>query len=381
MKKQLSAAIISILFCIYVSPIYAKNDISNIFKTGNSDLKTVANGYLMPAGKSFSGGLGTDWFNSAEVHSPFGFEVTLDAGVVLIPASDQTFKLAGLTNLQPTNPNITRVPSFGGTGSGVELNLMQPKYLIDGILVNPLWNNGAGIITTFTTPDGVSKYTPTAGVRLTLGLPYVNDVSVRFMPKVAVSGFESYMWGIGVKHNFKQWIPNESVLPFDAACMLTYSRLYVKYAFPFDAQITPDRILGQGLEYTPDFQLNVYSTQAMKIDAGAMTANIIVSKKLTFASPYLGFGVSKNISDLTMVGIYPTIRGVVPVISGTSVVAKMQIENVTNPIHISTSEVMPNLTVGMRLNVLNVLFPLTFHLQYTLQKYPVASAGFGVLVR
>ena len=76
-----------------------------------------------------------------------------------------------------------------------------------------------------------------------------------------------------------------------------------------------------------------------------------------------------------MVGIYTTIKGVVPVISGASIVAKMQIENVSNPIHISSDEVMQNLTIGVRLKAFSLF---TFHTQYTLQKYPVASFGLGL---
>lgn len=355
--------------------ISAQDDFLNFFKTATSDLNTVANSYLLPAGKAFSSGLGADWYNTAEVHEPFGFDVTLDAGAVLIPSSEQTFMLSSLMNLKPTDSNISQAPTFGGSGNGVELNLMQPMYLIDGLVINPLWNNGTGKIASFTTPEGILKYSPTTSLKITVGLPFVNDVSVRFMPNVTMNGFESSMWGVGVKHNLKQWVPNASMMPFDAAIILTYSKSFITHAFALDAQITPDKLLGADLEYVPDFQLNAYSTQSLRIDASSVSANLIVSKNLTFVTPYLGAGFSIARSDLTMVGIYPTIKGVVPVISGTSVVAKVQIENVTSPIHISSNDVMPNLTLGVRLKALSLL---TFHAQYTLQKYPVASVGLGL---
>lgn len=378
MKKQFYISIIAIIFGSYVLSADAKNDISSIFKTGMSDINIIAGGYLMPAGKAFSNGMTSDWYNTAEVHSPLGFDLTFEAGAILIPSSDQTFKLSGLTNLKPSDPNIIQAPTFGGGGNGVELNLMQPKYLIDGILINPLWNNGTGTISSFTTPDGVSKQIPTASVRLTVGLPFSNDVSIRFLPKVLVSGFGYSSWGIGLKHNFKQWIPSTSILPFEVALMLSYSRLDINYAFPDTAQITPSGILGAGLEYTPDFPLNIYSTQAMKIDASAMTANIIFSKNIGITTPYLGLGLSKTTSDLTMIGVYPMIKGVIPILSGTSIVTKMQIENVTNPIHITSNEIQPNMTLGLRLKALELM---TFHAQYSLQKYSVASAAIGFTFR
>lgn len=374
MKTQLKAVVIFLLSIGHISMVFAQDDFLNFYNTATTDLKTVANAYLLPAGKAFSSGLGADWYNTAEVHKLYGFDITMDAGAVFIPSTDQSFMLSSLKNLKPTDPNITQAPTFGGSGNGVELNLMQPKYLIDGMIINPLWNNGTGKIASFTSPEGISKYMPTTTIKLTVGLPYANDLSFRFMPKVSMKGFESSMWGIGFKHNLNQWVETPSMLPFDAAIILTYSKSYITHAFALDAQITPDKLFCADLEYLPDFKLNAYSTQSLRIDATSATANIIVSKNLTYISPYLGVGFSIAKSDLTMVGIYPTIKGVVPVISGASVVAKMQIENVSNPIHISSDEVMPNLTVGVRLKAFSLL---TFHTQYTLQKYPVASVGLG----
>jgi hypothetical protein len=56
----------------------------------------------------------------------------------------------------------------------------------------------------------------------------------------------------------------------------------------------------------------------------------------------------------------------------------MQIKNVTNPIGFSSTESMTNATVGLRFKVLWIF---AFHAQYEFQKYPVASAGFGITFR
>ena len=94
--------------------------------------------------------MGTNWYNTAAVHKPFGFDLTIGGGLVEVPMAEQMFSLTDLTNLKPADPNITQAPTFGGTGPGVDLNLMQPHYLSDGTTVNPYWNNGTGIITSFT---------------------------------------------------------------------------------------------------------------------------------------------------------------------------------------------------------------------------------------
>lgn len=387
MKKIILNVVTLLIAGSFFSTINAQDDISNIFKAGVADLNTVANGYLKPAGVSFSTGLGSNWYNTAAVHKTWGFDLTVGVGVVQASQADQMFSLTGLTNLKPTVTGTTQAPSFAGKGPGVELNLMQPHYMSDGTTVNPLWNNGTGKITSFTTPAGVSQYVPTANVQFTIGLPYINDVSVRFVPKVSVSGFEASMWGVGVKHNFKQWIPVVKDLPFDASVLLAYNIFNVKYAFPTSAQITPDKLVGSNLTY--DSTPTDYTTQGMVIKASAMTANLIFSKKLAFITPYIGFGIIKSNFDLTMAGNYPTLgnpKTTSVTVGGTTTVVPvyrdgkpvMEINNMTDPIKITSPEVMTNATVGIRMKVLWVL---SIHAQYAFQKYPIASAGFGITIR
>lgn len=383
MKKAIVSFVAVLLAGTYFSIVNAQNDISNIFKAGVADLNTVAEGYLKPAGNSFSAGLGTDWYNTAAVHKPWGFDLTFGVGAIQAPASDQTFSLTGLTNLKPTVAGTTTAPTFMGKGDGVELNLYQPQYLSNGN-ANPLYGQK---IVSFTTPSGVSKYVPAASIQFTLGIPYINDVSIRLVPKVTVSGFGASMWGIGIKHNIKQWIPVVKDLPFDAAVVLAYSKFDMNYAFSADNQITPDKLVSGGVttQADPNTSSNDYTTQGMKISATAKTANLVFSKKFLFITPYVGFGFTSTNFDLSMTGNYPTLGDpvtttiagqTVPVLNGNGKPI-MKITNITNPINFSPSETMANATLGLQLK----LAILTIHAQYAFQKYPVASVGFGFSVR
>jgi len=363
----------------FISGLNAQNDISNIFKAGVADLNTVAEGYLKPAGNSFSSGLGSNWYNTAAVHKVWGFDLTIGAGIVSAPQSDQSFSLTGLTNLQPTHGE-TSAPTFTGKGNGVELNLMQPQTLSNG-QSNPLY---PGKIVSFTTPGSVSQYVPTASIQFTLGVPFVNDVSVRFVPKVSMNGFEASLWGVGIKHNFKQWIPVIKDLPFDAAVVLAYSKFNMKYAFPTSSQITPDKLVSGGVTTEPDPNVgsNDYSTQSMKVSATAQTANLVFSKKFLFFTPYVGFGLTNTNFDMSMEGNYPTLGDPVTDSSGQPVLNSnnqpiMKVINKTNPVSFKSSEVMTNATFGFRLK----MSVITLHAQYAFQKYPVASAGFGISIR
>lgn len=387
MKKNVLSLMTILILGSYASFVNAQNDISNLFKAGVVDLNTLAKGYLKPAGNSFSAGLGSNWYNTAEVHKIWGFDLTLGAGVVQAPSSDQTFSLTGLTIFKPTNPNITSATSFTGNGDGVELNLMQPHYLSDGSTVNPLWNNGTGKIITFSTPSRVSQFVPTASIQLTLGVPYVNDVSIRFVPTIKAYGSETSLWGIGIKHNFKQWIPVIKDLPFDAAIVLAYSKFDLKYKLPTSYQITPDQLVSGGVTTAPDpnTSSNDYSTQRLIVSGNAQTVNFVFSKSFLFITPYLGFGMTKTNFDLSMVGNYPTLGDPKTHNFGVFVVPDqnsegkpiIQVKNITDPVSFKSSETMTNATLGFRLK----MSVITLHAQYAFQKYPVASAGLGFTFR
>ena len=368
---------------VFSSVVIAQNDISNIFKAGVADLNTVAEGYLKPAGNSFSSGLGAGWYNTAAVHKPWGFDLTIGVGAVSAPLSDQSFSLSGLTNLQPSISGTTSAPTFTGKGDGVELNLMQPEKLSNG-QANPYY---PGKIVSFTTPGAVSQYVPTASIQFTIGVPFINDVSFRFVPKVSVSGFETSLWGIGIKHDFKQWIPVVKDLPFDAAIVLAYSKFDLKYAFPASYQVTPDKLVSGGVSTEPDPNAasNDYTTQGMKISASAKTANLVFSKKIAFITPYLGFGMTNTSFDLSMVGNYPTLGDPLTYVFGGVTLPRynengkpiMQVKNIIDPVKFNSNQVMTNATLGLRLK----LAVITLHAQYAFQKYPVASAGFGISIR
>lgn len=375
MKKILLPSVV-LLICSIWSPLSAQDDISNIFKSGVADLNKLAEGYLKPAGNSFAAGMGSNWYSTADTHSVLGFDLSIGVNVTQTPSSDRMFSLAGLTNLKPIDPSITQAPSFTGSGDGVLLRLMQPQYLSNGN-ANPLYNNGTGVITSFTTPSGLSQYVPSASVQLTLGLPLHNDLMVRFVPTVKTNGVETSLWGIGLKNNFKKFIPGFKLLPFDASVLVAYNKFDISYAFPASAQITPDKLVSGGLDYIPDPQSNAYTylTQGMKMSASSVTANIIVSKKLLFITPYIGFGITKTTFDLTMAGNYPTLGDAVNTGNNTY---KMQIKNVTDPVKISSSQTLSGATFGLRFKLLPIL---TAHAQYTMQKYPTASVGIGIGMR
>ena len=363
-----SKFILSLLLASGIATSQAQESVANIFKSGVDDLNAIGNGYLKPFGNGFATGLGSNWYNTADVHSVLGFDLTIGANAVFAPKEDQTFSLAGLKNLKAVNGE-TSAPSFAGKGQGVNLELTQTI------------NGQQTKIVSFTSPKGVSQILPTPTVQFTIGLPVINDVSVRFIPNIKSGDTQVSMWGLGVKHNFKRWIPGVKLLPFDAAAMVSYTHFNVQYNLPTSSLVTPDKLVN-GTTATVDYDGNasIYAGQNMHLSANAMSANIILSKKLLIFTPYAGFGITKTHYDVTMAGNYPILTSVKT--SNGTVVTKngvpvMDYKKEVDPLKVTDDLAMTNLTLGLRLK----LALITLHGQYVFQKYPTASVGLGVSFR
>jgi hypothetical protein len=334
----------------------AQSDIADIFKAGVNDLQTVANGYIKPFGNGFSSGLGNNWYNTAATHKLLGFDITVGASGIFTPSDDKTFSLSGLQKLTVVNGEKT-APTFGGKGDGVLLALRQNV------------NGTTQTVTQFRTPGGVSRVTPVPSFQVTLGLPMGNDLSVRFIPTINAGNFSGNMWGIGLKHNIKQWIPVLKLLPFDAAVMIGYTKFNVNYSF--DNPITPSDLVSDPSKVSTPSGVS-YTDQGMKLKASALMVHAIVSKKIAFITPYLGFGITRSNFDFNFTGNFPVLDNF------NTTTQKFDVKTLKDPIPLHYAMTQPGATIGLRMKLLWIF---AFHAQYTLQKYSTASVGFGLNIR
>ena len=98
----------TLVLMISLNNVIAQDDITSLFKGGVTDLNTLANGYLKPMGTGFAANLGSNWYNTAAPHKLLGFDLTIGAGIAMVPTVDQTFSVKGLTNLTPVGTGVTR---------------------------------------------------------------------------------------------------------------------------------------------------------------------------------------------------------------------------------------------------------------------------------
>jgi hypothetical protein len=362
MKKSVGLIFAISSLITFSEQVHAQSDIANLFKGGVEDLNTLVNGYMKPAGQGFASGLGSNWYNTAETHKVLGFDLTVGVNGAFTPSADQSFNISSLNQIVAPNGE-TKMPTFAGSGDGIRL---QSKAQING---KPIFD--------FTTPSGLSKITPSPTLQLGVGLPFGSELAFRIIPTVNADGFEANMIGFGLKHDIKQWIPIVKLLPFDASAFVGYTKFKLNYGFAETDRITPGKLFSEGVQYeyeNPSYNdYNVdYSGQGFKIDASALTANLLVSKKLAFFTPYLGVGVTSTKFNLNFAGNYPVASDV------NTTNGKVKVRILEDPVKASYSEVMPGATVGFRIKMLYVL---ALNAQYTIQKYPTASVGFGINFR
>ncbi len=332
MKKMLSLLMVA----VSISAV-AQSDIDDLIKGSAADANYLVKGYVTPALNTIGFGLNQGWYNTAAAHKLFGFDLTLTASPIFFPNSDFKYRVDNNVLQRLT---LTSAPSTGsGEVSTIFGDGTRPRYqdkttgeFIDGPpgldLNLPLVGNAA----------------PMAMVQLGIGLPKGTDLKVRFFPSTSIGGGSNpgsvSMFGFGVMHDIKQYIPGVKKLPFDLSGFFGYTSL------KFDVSLNSAK---------PDQKAN-FSTTATTIQG-------LISKKISVLTLYGGLGYNFVSSDLN--------------VKGTFDLDNTGIAKVTDPISISNSNSGPRITAGLRLKF--AIF--TLHGDYTFQTYNSLSLGFGFSVR
>lgn len=330
---KLSFCCLAICFC----SISVQAQDNDIIKGGVEDATKVIDGYVGPFMKAMSLGLNQGWYNTGKTHKAWGFDLTLTVNAMTVPSSDRLYNIADLklTNIElvPNQPEIkdNNVPTLFGPDFSPKyrpVNTTDPNLEFSGLPGLDL-KKSIGM-----------NAVPVPTLNLGFGLPKGIELKFRFTPKFDLNGKGNVqMYGLGVMHDIKQYIPGIKNLPFDLSVFAGYTHLILNY----DMSGSVD---GEN----PKAVFGINST----------TIQGIISKKVSVITLYgaLGYNIAKTNLDLK--GTY--------VIKG---------ETKTDPIALNYSASGPRVTAGVRLK----LAVFTLHVDYTLQKYSCLSAGFGISVR
>ena len=314
-----------------------------------------------------------------QAHGTGGFDITLTINGAIAPASDQNYNLAGINSVQAVpvagQPLPTTSPTvFGANTSGPLVNLMQK---------NPVAGRPDTSILQMNLPQGLGiNILPLPALQLGLGIYKNTEVMVRYFPKTSIpvgsSNLSVGLWGFGIKHDFKQWIPGMKELPFDLSAMFGYTSFNASYAFTGTDQLNPEVANGDtsGNVINQNPKSLVYNNQKLSITSTAWTAQVLISKKLLFFTPYLGVGYGYSNTDIKLEGNYPITQFITDPTDHfySSTQIRKRVTVLSNPIDINGNASSFRATVGFRLK----LTILTIHADYTFAAYNIATVGVGL---
>ena len=180
------------------------------------------------------------------------------------------------------------------------------------------------------------------------------------------------LWGIGVKHSLKQWIPVINRVPF---LNLSLMAGYTKFQTTSKLSFTPADIDLAEHDYTSGPVS--FDDQKLDFGVGSFTANVIASADIPFITGYLGLGINSTNTNLKMLGWYP-----VPEINPETDQAQITNDSaLKDPIDFKlsgeTGGIQPRATAGFKLK----LAVLHIHFDYTYANYSVVTGGLGISFR
>lgn len=309
---------------------FSQSNVVEFLKGGKSDANALAKAYLNPYAMALGDGLNNGWYNSAATHKLFGFDFSINVSAIQIPNEATSFDLntIGLTKLTLADPSKHIAPTVAGA------DVDGPELLVT--------ENGK-TIASFNTPPGAGlDIVPVPMAQIGFGLLPHTDVIARFVPEMKYDNDGDEMkigfWGVGVKHNFKEWIPVLKALPFDASIFGSYSAVNAQSELSFD----PNDFSDDNVRVTFATDQN----QMLKFNTKTSKFGLVLSKKIGILTVFGGVGQSKSETTIDLLGRY--VVETTFNIGGTNIVTK---DNLDDPIDLTFNSTNVCMDAGLRLKL------------------------------
>ena len=251
-------------------------DIKNYLVLGVETAEDLASLYLEPLSEGLLYGLTGAWNNTAQVKKPWEFTIGIVANGSFVP-NEKLFKeldISSIENLEVLDGSTSvKIPTiFGDEESEVTFvaTLNDEEFVFDA-------PTGIGLFST--------NLLPNAFIQASLGLPLHSEFSLRFFPKIEVSGANLGIIGFGLKHELTRSITALENLPLSFSLFAAFTRLDADYSFQADGFVT-------GASQQVDIYLNSWNVEA------------ILSTKFPVWNVYSGLGYVNGDSNYALLGTY-----------------------------------------------------------------------------
>ncbi len=260
--------------------------VNNSSTAGQANLHYIINGYVGPLAEDLGGVASGGWYNTAENHKRFGFDLCVNMTTIFAPSSSQAFPV---DNAQLSEVGFLGTTTGSGqmaTAYGAELD--EPTFSYNGgpnFPATPVFSGPGGGNLVKEIPIG-SMAIPT--IQAGLGLFANTDLRFRFTPGIAIGETKVDMWGAGLMHDIKQHIAGLKELPFSLSLMLAYTNLKTATNMGGLYQNTAGNNAGQeGVAETTAF-----------------TAQVLISKQIPVLTFYGGIGYNSGNTTFKINGNY-----------------------------------------------------------------------------
>lgn len=379
------------VFLILIFPLFAFSNLwAQQFRIGEFD--TYLSAYFNPVAKSFSTGMNSGWVHTAKAHGKLGFDFSISFAIVNIPQSEAGFSSNKLRemekngfyfesgNLSSKRGDVIKFPNIRSGGDAP-----APKIYKQ---FSPIGQNISPTID-FNAIGGLDlALSPSASLQLTVGLPAKTDLIIRYFPDLSfsankifsASGLDIRMektnyWGLGIKHDIKQWIPVLKKMPFlQLSALLTYSNFYTGFSGK-DLILSPDKFSKRVYSELPN---STWDNQKFNMNVKAFSGALLVGANIPVFQPFMGVGFNSGIFEAGLKGTYPIIEvnKDLSTISAYSFLVKKDGKE-ENPISIKSESTEFSFVAGARIK----LGFFILHYQFTKQTYSMHTAGVAFTFR
>lgn len=342
-------------------------------QTENFGLKEVDpyfSAYLKPFGQAMATSLSGGWTHTAKVHGTLGFDITFSGSYVKVPSSD--------FNINTTDLNMPKY-DFGIASTVPTIAGKQDSDLPE---IKRKLNNGEISDVAFEALKGGNvNFGGMFAVQAAVGLPKGTELIVRLMPDISksannalssndISLEKTNMWGLGVKHDIKQWIPVVAKVPFlQISGLFSYSKFQTGFSGEM-MTLDPERF---ELQVATDAGVvaDTWDNQKFSVAMSSFTGNLLVGANIPVFQPYIGLGFNSSNFEAGFKGNYPTFE--INTDDDSAIVDGYE----TDPLTSSSKETNFNFQAGARLK----LGFFVFHYTFTAQKYKMHTGGIAFTFR
>ena len=345
--------ILSITLCLMFLGIARTNaqDLGQILAGSLPDANKYLTNYMEPFGKGEILNMGRGWFNTARVHKPLGFDITIGAQLALVPDNKQTFVF--------NNSDFSTFKLKTGTSGNLQTFLgdkttqvITVNTSVSGKPVSYEFNSIAGIGADMKKNLNFTAV-PLPVIQVGLGLFKHTELKARYFPTTDFSGTQIGVFGAAIQHEF-DYLPFLKRAPFfHLAALAGYNSVTTTYDMTKNSGIA-------GSNQKAELKINAFTLQA------------IASVKLSILEIYTALGYTSGTSNVNMNGTY-TVN-----YKDASTGVVVPGPTLTNPIAVSYSNSGISNTWGARLN----LFFLKVFADYTIAStYNGVGAGVSLSIR